>query len=149
MDIYAIILQCVIMTSSILGFSHTHGLTWSVWGGNDRDEPRHLLFHSHGNAYSFTLLQSTALAAALVYTQVITCVFVSYVCVCVSVCVCKDSQQWPPVAVCTCPPHPSWHLWHNKTGLKVRDQRLNKLRQVNRIHLFHWNCCVHWFERIN
>lgn len=31
-----------------------------------------------------------------------------------------DSQRWPPVAVGTSPPHPSWHLWHRqRQGEKV------------------------------
>lgn len=43
----------------------------------------------------------------------------------------KYSQQWPPVAACTCLLHPSWHLWHNKTGLEVRDRRLNRWDQFD------------------
>ncbi len=72
-------------------------------------------------------------------------------CVCVGLCVCEwvDSQQWPPVAVCTCLPHPSWHLWPNKTELKVRDQRLNKYETSQLDSFILRNDCVHWFERMN
>lgn len=45
-------------------------------------------------------------------------------------------QQWPPVAVCTCLLHPSWHLRHSKDKVEA----LTNMKPLKRLHYFMKKC---------